>query len=367
VTRVALVSPYALSVHGGVQEQVLAMSRELGRRGHEVLVLSPDARDHAAYDTTATVEHFGRLTSLPANGSRAPLTLSPLASRRARDAILAFRADVVHLHEPFAPLFAWSTLIGHHRPCVWTFHRGGGGPALRLTGPLLRYLARGLDVSAAVSDVAAKTIRAGAAVDATVLFNALEMERFVRYPRERAGEVVVLFVGRLEERKGARHAIDAVQAHNARGVEPWRLVVLGDGPQRAELEARADHDGAVLFVGALDDEHKRAWLRRAHVLVAPSTGGESFGVILLEAMASELAVVASDIAGYREAAGSHAVLVAAGDDRALEAGIASALASEDATAIEAARQHAQHWSMSRLVDEYELLYERARQRFHGGQ
>jgi phosphatidylinositol alpha-mannosyltransferase len=361
--RVALVSPYALSVFGGVQEQVLAMSRELTRRGDEVLVISPDASDTATYDTLATVRHVGRLWSLPANGSRAPLTLSPLAARRTHALLRRFRPDVVHVHEPFAPLLAWSTLRAHDIATVGTFHRSGNGPALRLTGPLLRQLAKGLDVATAVSEPAAHTIAVAAGVQATVLFNGLEMERFVRYPRERVGEATLLVVGRLEGRKGQRHAINAVREHNARGGDQWRLVVLGDGPERARREALAGHDEQIRFVGALDDERKRAWMRRVNVLLAPSTGGESFGLILLEGMASELAVVASDIAGYREAAGDHATLARPGDDESLEMAITKALTSETAESIESARRHAQRWSMSHLVDEYETLYDTARRRF----
>lgn len=361
--RIALLSPYALSVFGGVQEQVLAMSRELTRRGDEVLVVSPDASDLTTYDTVATVRHVGRLWSLPANGSRAPLTLSPLAARRTRALLRRYRPDVVHEHEPFAPLLAWSTLRAHEFATVGTFHRSGDGPALRLTGPLLRQLARGLDAAAAVSEPAAQTIRIAAGVQTTVLFNGLEMERFVRYPRERSSEITLLVVGRLEVRKGQRHAITAVREHNARGGDQWQLVVLGDGPERARLEALAGHDERIHFVGALDDEHKRAWMRRANVLLAPSTGGESFGLILLEGMASELAVVASDISGYREAAGDHAVLARPGDDESLENAITRALTNETTSSIEAARLHAERWSMSHLMDAYETLYDMARQRF----
>lgn len=363
MTRVALVSPYALSVFGGVQEQVLAMSRELSRRGDEVLIVAPDGHDRASYDTPATIERFGRLWSLPANGSRAPLTLSPLASLRARDAMAAFKPDVVHFHEPFAPLLGWDGLHAHEAAALGTFHRSGDGPALRLTGPLLRHLARHLDATSAVSEAAATTIKRAAGVTATVLFNGFEMERFVETPRERSSDVTLLFVGRLEERKGARHAIGAVLAHNTRGEDPWRLVVLGDGPERSRLEAQAAQDTLILFVGAQSDAQKRAWMRRANVLVAPSTRGESFGMILLEAMASETSVVASDITGYRDAVGDAGVLFAAGDEAALEAAIVTALARETSETIAAARSHAQEWSMSRLVDEYAGLYDEARQRF----
>jgi phosphatidylinositol alpha-mannosyltransferase len=358
-----MISPYALSVFGGAQEQALAMSRELSRRGHEVLLVSPDVSDHDVYDTPATVEHFGRLWSMPANGSRAPLTLSPLAARRARDAVAKFRPGVVHFHEPFAPLIGWSTLRSHDAPAVGTFHRSGDGPALRLTGPLLRSLARHLDGAVAVSEAAALTIDKAAGVKAQVLFNGFEIERFAETPRERSSQVTLLFIGRLEERKGARHVIGAVRAHNARGADQWRLIVLGDGQQRGELETLASGDPMIIFLGAVSDELKREWLRKVNALVAPSTHGESFGMILLEGMASETTVVASDITGYREAVGEFGVLFRAGDDVALEAAIASALALESSERIAAARRHAQEWSMSKLMDAYETVYANARQRF----
>jgi phosphatidylinositol alpha-mannosyltransferase len=358
-----MISPYALSVFGGVQEQALAMSRELSGRGHEVLLVSPDSSDHTTYDTPAQVVHFGRLLSLPANGSKAPLTLSPLAARRTRETVVAFRPDVVHFHEPFAPLIGWSTLRVHQVAAVGTFHRSGDGPALRLTGPLLRHLAKKLDGAVAVSQAAALTIDRAAGVKTRVLFNGFELERFVATPRERSKQVALLFVGRLEDRKGARYLINAVLAHNQRGAGQWRLVVLGDGQQRHELETLASADPMILFVGAVSDEEKRLWLRKVDVLVAPSTHGESFGMILLEAMASETTVVASDITGYREAVGDFGVLCKAGDAVAIEAGISSALALETSARITAARQHAQEWSMKKLMDAYEVVYANARQRF----
>lgn len=338
------------------------MSRELARRGHVVLIVAPDAADTRSYDTPARLVRVGSLWSVPANGSRAPLTLSPRAARAAREAVDAFGPDVAHLHEPFAPVLGWGVLRAHAAPTVATFHRSGGGPAISLTRPLLRRWARHLDVAVAVSAAASATLAAGAGLSSVVLFNGFEAERFVEFPRERADEVEVVFLGRLEPRKGAVHALEAVRAHNARGGEPWRLVIVGDGPQRARLEALAARDERVAFVGAADDDAKRRWLRRARVLVAPSTHGESFGMVILEAMASETPVVASDIDGYREAAGGHATLVAPGDAAALEAGIAAALA-ESPEGLAAARDHARHWSMTRLMDEYEALYARAGERF----
>lgn len=361
--RVALISPYALSVFGGAQEQVLAMSRELSRRGDDVLIVAPDASDRARYDTPAEIRRFGPLVKLPANGSRAPLTLSPRAARSTHRAVAAFKADVVHFHEPFAPLLGWSVLRAHEAPAVATFHRSGDGPATTLTRPLLRRLARGIDEFAAVSEAAARTMGRACGHSLEVLYNGFEMDRFVATPRERTSEVLLVTVGRFEERKGVAHAINAVRAHNAMGETPWRLVILGDGPQRRALEALVDDEAVISFVGAPSDEEKRAWLRRANALLAPALHGESFGMVLLEGMASETTVVASDIPGYREAAGGFAHLVAPGDDAAWEAGIVAALASETPARIEGARAHAQRWSMSTLMDRYIELYAQAVQHY----
>ena len=356
-------SPYALSAFGGVQEQSLAMSRELVRRGHDVLIVAPDAHDHTTYDTPAHVARFGGVIKVPANGSRAPLAFSASAARQARRTIQHFGPNVVHFHEPFAPLIGWRTLRAHEAPAVATFHRGGEGPALRLTKPLLRSLASDIDASAAVSESAAATIRAACGIEPIVLFNGFEMERFVATPRERGEDVVLVVLGRHEERKGVAHAIDAVRSHNAKGEATWRLVVLGDGPQRRSLETLAAGDPLIEFLGAANDEEKRRWLRRADALLAPSTGGESFGMVLLEGMASESVVVASDIDGYREAASGFATLFTPGDDTSLEKAIERALDDETPESIAAARAHAQQWSMAALMDRYEDLYEVAREHF----
>ena len=363
VQRVVLVSPYALSVYGGVQEQVLAMSRVLSSRGRDVLIVSPDASDVTNYDTPAKVLRLGPRWSFPANGSKAPLTLSFIAARRARAAIDAFNPDVVHFHEPFAPLLGWGALWGHDRPSLGTFHRSGTGPALRYTKVLLKRLATRLDVAASVSEAAAATIRDACGVTSEVLFNGFEMERFVIAPRERTDRAVLFFVGRLEERKGVNVAINAVRQHNARGERRWQLVIAGDGPQRDDLEALAGGDAAITFLGRVSDEAKREWLRRADVLVAPSTHGESFGLVLLEGFASETLVVASDIDGYRDAAGGHATLFTPGDASSLRQAVLAALAGEDASKIDATRRYAQRWSMTSLVDEYDERYEQAIQRF----
>jgi phosphatidylinositol alpha-mannosyltransferase len=366
ITRVTLVSPYALSVFGGVQEQVLSMSRELSRRGLEVQVLAPDDSDHTLLDTPARVVRLGALVSVRANGSRAPLTLSAKASRLATAQVRDFAPDVVHFHEPFAPRLGWGTLRAHRAPAVATFHRSGAGPALSLSRPLLRRWVRHLDVCVAVSRQAADTARAAYGVDPLVLYNGFETDRFTQFPRESSATVTLVVVGRLEGRKGVATAVTAVRDHNALGGERWRLVVVGEGPERDSLRRLADADPAIEFLGAVSDEDKRRWYRRASIVLAPATHGESFGLVLLEAMAAGTRVVASDIPGYRDAAGSHAVLFSPGDAADLGRAIGAALGTRDDATIRGAREYAERWSMRQLVDEYQALYARAREIYRPG-
>ena len=339
------------------------MSRELARRDYEVQIIAPNASDVAHYDTPARIERVGPLLVVPANGSRAPLTLSRRASREAFARVVSFRPDVVHFHEPFAPRVGWRTLRAHSVASVATFHRSGEGPAVSLIAPVLRRWSRYLDVSAAVSELAATTARESCGLEPTVLFNGFETERFVEFERESQSEVTLVVVGRLEPRKGVGVAIAAVLAHNDRPERPWRLVVIGDGPERSALVAASGHSDSVQFLGSLSDTDKRRWYRRADVLIAPATERESFGLILLEAMASETRVVASDIPGYREAAGNHAVLFEPANSADLERAIGVALATRDDATRARAREYAQKWSMRRLVDEYLTLYRDAHRHF----
>ena len=355
-----LLSPYALDVFGGVQEQALAMSRELSSRGERVVLFAPHAADATDYQTGAEVRRIGKVHSIAANGSRAPLNLSWSDSREVARQIRELQPRVIHFHEPFAPLLGWATLRHHRAPSVATFHRSGTGIDLRIGGPLLRRWRRHLDVNAAVSEAAARTAEAAYGISCDVLFNGFDVERFRAVARSIPSQPTILFLGRLEARKGAATLVSAVLDQHQSGDAPWRLLLAGDGPEMGALRALAGGDRDIEFLGRVSDERKRELLRSASLLVAPAWFGESFGMVLLEAMAAETTVVASDITGYREASGGMATLAPPRDAAALRRAIDSAL-SEGVR--HGALEHAQNWSMSKLVDAYEALYERAARQF----
>lgn len=360
VARVQLVSPYALSVPGGVQTQVRAMARELASRDLCVTVSSPGTRDEALTSLGITHVAVGGVVGVPANGSRAPITLSPRASRTFASIAAALSGGVVHVHEPFAPVAAYGILRAHRRPIVATFHRGGGGPAYVAGKPVFRLLARGIDESVAVSDYAARTIAEATGIRPEVLFNGIEVDVIgaaVPYPTTAP---TILFVGRHEERKGLGVLLEALSRIDL-PIECW---VLGQGPQTDSLQRQYDSDARIRWLGAVGDAEKFERLRGADVLCVPSLRGESFGLVPLEGMAAGTAVVASDIDGYREASAGHARLVAPNDPVALATALREAIERPaTATSLEAASAHAAGWSMAALIDQYLVRYQRAAERF----
>lgn len=332
--RIALVAPYDLGVPGGVQGQVLGLARALSASGDQVLVVGPGRPDTWLGDPAGAglaLVGTGAVVAVPANGSRAPVAASPLAGRRTLAALRGFRPEVVHVHEPFVPGPALAALRAAPAPVVATFHRAGAGAPYRLARPLLAPLAARAAVLVAVSEAARATLAAvvGPAADrAVVVPNGVDLERFVQ-ARQRTGDgstgkAKLVFVGRLERRKGAEVLLEAVAGLGV----PVEVAVVGDGPLRGRLAGRAP--AGVTFLGRLDDRATADAVAAADVFVAPSLAGESFGVVLLEAMAAGTAVVASDLDGYRVAAGGAARLVPPGDARALAGALRELLADEPA-------------------------------------
>jgi phosphatidyl-myo-inositol alpha-mannosyltransferase len=364
--RVVLVCPYSLSRPGGVQGQVLGLARSLTRRGHEVTVCAPVDRS-GDVPTGVRFVDAGPSTPLRANGSLAPVALSPRHARRAAAALRDLAPDVVHLHEPFAPGLPYALLAGRApAPLVGTFHRSGGSVLYTLLSPVTRPLARRLALRCAVSEAAAATAAHALGGEFEVLYNGVEVDRYEGVDAWPTDGPTVLFLGRHEERKGLAVLLAAwaavVAARGGAGPDPV-LWVAGDGPATADLRARHPESSTVHWLGVLSEEEKDRRLVAADVLAAPALGGESFGLVLVEAMAARTVVVASDIDGYRQAAGGCAVLAAPGDPVALAEALAGVLAGDLATTggdrgawLEAAAARADGWSMASLASRYEEHY-----------
>jgi phosphatidyl-myo-inositol alpha-mannosyltransferase len=357
--RVAMVCPYDLSRPGGVQGQAVGLARALRRRGHEVVVVAPDDRPPGWASGHAYVA--GRSVGLHANGSVAPVSLSPLAAKRAYDAVREWRADVVHLHEPLAPAVGYGFVLAGRWPLVGTFHRSGVPRAAALVAPFARWACGRIQVRVAVSDAARRTATATCGADPEVLFNGVDVERFACAEPVRPGAPAVLFLARHEHRKGLGVLLDAFRGlSGTAGVPDAELWIANVGPETERLRARHPASDHVHWLGVVSDDEAADRLAGASVLCAPSLGGESFGMVLLEAMAARCPVVASDIPGYREAAGGHATLVAPGDPVALRDALAGVLSARPAPdALDAAARHAAVWSIDALAGRYVEAYRRA--------
>jgi phosphatidyl-myo-inositol alpha-mannosyltransferase len=355
--RVVLICPYSLTLPGGVQGQVLGLARTLRERGISATVLGPCDGP----PPEAGVISVGSSVSLAANGSVAPLALDPPAIRRTLEVLAAEQPDVLHLHEPLVPGPALTALLAGNVPTVGTFHASGRVPAYVWLRPAVRAVARRIGLRTAVSPEARALAERWLGGACHVLPNGVEVERFAKAdpwpaPVTPGGSGrAILFVGRHEPRKGLEVLLKAFSALDTDAV----LWVAGEGPETAALAASAPAN--VEWLGRISDRELAERLRAAAVFCAPSLHGESFGVVLLEAMAAGTPVVASDIAGYRDVArqGKEAVLVPGGDPAALADGLRRVLDDPilSARLVDAGTARAATFSMERLAARYVDLYE----------
>ena len=360
--KVALACPYAWDDAGGVQVQVRELARRLLDRGHDILVLTP-ARSAVSQPW---VHPVGRPIDLPYNASNAPIDPRPWSRYRVREEIRRFRPDVVHAHEPLTPSTSmWATLEAGRAPVVATFHSAATRSRLfDLAAPALRRFARRLAVRMAVSDAAAGFARTRIGGVFEIVPNGVDVERFAEaVPADLGPGRKALFVGRLDERKGFPTAVAAF-ARMARGHPDLRLIVVGDGPDRGVSAALPPAERErVVHVGALPNEEVPAYYRACDLYLGAAVGGESFGMVLVEAMAAGLPVVASDIAGYREVVrdGVEGLLVAPKDPGALAAAAGRILDDPSlASRLGAAgRARALTYDWALVATQIEDIYQRA--------
>jgi phosphatidylinositol alpha-mannosyltransferase len=361
--KIGLVSPYVYPLPGGVTQHVRFLYENLRLRGHDVRILS--ASHGLQRRSEGDVIRLGKGFSMPANGSMGTITLSPRYVSQAHDLLDRERFDVLHFHEPFVPFLSLVLLNQSRSVNIATFHAyGGWSPAYEFGSRALRGYGERLHGRIAVSAAARHFIDRYFPGDYKVIPNGVDVTRFQRavpLTRWQDGTRNILFVGRFEPRKGLLELLKAYRILRKRGAEDTRLLLVGAGPQ--EREARryvaTRRLGGVEFLGRVGDDERNQLFRTADVFVSPATGRESFGIVLLEAMAAGAPIVASDIHGYKGVVrrGREALLVPPKDPEELAAAIERLLRDRELAAAmaEAGPRRAEEFSWPRVtakVDDY---------------
>jgi phosphatidylinositol alpha-mannosyltransferase len=349
---VGIVCPYSFDAPGGVQFHVRDLAEALQDAGHEVSVLAPSSDDTELPDV---VTGAGRAVPVPYNGSVARLTFGPLAAARVRrwleSGIGGRPFDIVHLHEPMVPSLSMLALWQTTEPVVATFHTSQvRSRALQVAYPLVRQSLEKIAARIAVSEDARRTLVDHLGGDAVVIPNGVYTQVFASSPRrpEWTGTPdapTVAFLGRLDEpRKGLGVLLQAVPAILDR-LPGARFLVAGrgDGVAAETRELLGERASSVEFLGGVSDADKAALLASADLYVAPQTGGESFGIVLVEAMSAGAVVVASDLGAFQRVLddGAAGALFRNGDPADLAATVLALLA--DPARRDAYRAHAAQW------------------------
>ena len=320
--RIVQVCPYSWDVPGGVQVHVRELSAHLRKLGHDVRILAPGRRRGRRDDAWIV----GRAVPVRGNGSVARISFGPQVASAVGRALREIEPDIIHVHEPLVPSVSMHAVLQANAPVVATFHSNVGRERVsslwfRLAAPMVRPVWNRLARRIAVSEAARHSVtsRMGDG-DLLIVPNGVDVDRFAAArPATLPPGRHLLFVGRLEERKGFRVAVEAF-ARLAESYPDLRLLVIGDGSERDAVgELSPAVRSRVEMLGRVDDDRLASYLRAADVYLGPATGGESFGIVLAEAMAAGLPIVASDIDGYRDVARNdlEALLVPPGDPRAL--------------------------------------------------
>ena len=361
--KIGLVCPYIYPETGGVAVHVRYLYENLRLRGHDVRVIT--ASHGPQRSSEGDIIRLGVGFSVPINASVGTLTFSPRYLTQIDDMLERERFDVLHLHEPFVPFLSLFLLRESRSVNIATFHAYAGfSPSYELGRRVMGGHASRIHGRIAVSAAARHFIDRYFPGDYKVIPNGVDIARFasaVPIARWQDGTPNVLFVGRHEPRKGLLDLLKAHRILRRTGYEN-RLLVVGSGPQEREARRYVAVRGlkGVEFLGKVSDAEKAQLYRTADVFVSPATGGESFGIVLLEAMAAGAPIVASDIHGYKGVVrrGREALLVPPHDPKELALALGRLL-DDPALRAEmsaAGRDRAEAFSWPRVTAKVEDYY-----------
>ena len=358
--RVVLTCPYSLSVDGGVQGQVLGLARELRAQGVDARVLAPSDGP----PPEPGVVSLGPTRRFSSNGSIAPITVGRVVAARTFEAVRALRPDVVHLHEPLSPMH-YPLILGTDLPAIGTFHAAHTGRNAwydTFRYPLAKMVDR-LSAITAVSEEARRNVEELTGGGCEIIPNGVDVQIFSQSPPWPSSQPAIAFLGRHEPRKGLAVLLEAFVGID-RAVDLW---IMGEGPQtsslRSQYEKYSTPKKRIEWIGHVSESEKAARLGGSTIACFPSLEGESFGIVLLEAMAARTAVVASDLTGYRHVArpNREGIMVHPGDVMGLRSALQELLDKKELrqTMVDAGVRRTEKFLLENVAAKFHELYRAA--------
>ncbi|WP_122821123.1 glycosyltransferase family 4 protein [Varibaculum vaginae] len=365
--RIGIVCPYAYDVPGGVQFHVRDQAEELRRRGHEVSVFAPVETDYSEEGFI----NAGKTFAIPYNGSVARLAFGPRVAARTRQWVTSSDFDILHVHEPVTPSVSLIALQHARCPVVGTFHAAVERSLLYTLGkPVVQSVKERLSAQIAVSEEARRTLQRYQGGDATVIPNGVDYQTFAQAtpsPKWQQSEEspVFCFLGRLDEpRKGLALLVEAIPLVLS-AYPQARFLIAGPGSASRARANLASYGKNVEFLGALSEAEKIALFSSATAYIAPQTGGESFGIVLVEAMAANCLVVASSIPAFSAVLeqGRLGKIFTSEDVNSLAENLIAVCENREAAAHLARQGHqgAKRYDWPVITDQVLAVYERCRE------
>ena len=336
--KIALVSPYDFAYPGGVTLHISYLERYFTRMGHEVKVIAPASK--AVSDFGDRFIPIGRPRPIPTSGSIARVTISLWLASRIKAVLSQEKFDVIHFHEPLMPMLCTTMLRLSQTANIGTFHACSGRPGYDFARPIGKWILkrwfRKLDGKIAVSKPAMEFARGHFPGYYNIIPNGVDVDHFSPdvspIDKFSDGKLNILFVSRLEKRKGLNYLLEAFKQVKEE-IPDSRLIIVGPGTRlRRKYERQVARSGLkdVIFVGFVAYDELPRYYKTSDVFCAPATGAESFGIILLEAMAVGKPIVASNIEGYASVVthGVDGLLVPPGDKEGLARALISLLSDQ---------------------------------------
>lgn len=366
--KIGLFCPYDIFKGGGVQEYVAAIQQELNRRGHDAVIVTPQPRKYEGAAPKGVL-FVGASADFKSPFHTVVQVSMRVNADRLEEIFETEKFDVLHIHEPWIPIVSRQLLTHSTAVNVGTFHARLPDTRVSKTiekviTPYTRSILKYIDVFTAVSEPAGRYLRQLSNIDPVLITNGIDLRKYKPDPKRRQDRPTVFYVGRLEKRKGVKYLIKAFKLLKE-SVPDAQLLIGGAGPDREKLETLVLEEDIkdVIFLGFLTDEDKIRYMQSADVFCSPAVYGESFGIVLLEAMACGTPTVAGSNPGYESVLKEKGALglVTPKDSADFARRLKIFLTDTDLRNMWSkwALEYVKQFDYKHIVDQYEQLYKTA--------